>query len=65
MKLILIWLKNWIRYPLVLGAVLPTQKFASDIMASEVDSNSSMVVELGAGTGQITRVTLHNNNDQD
>ncbi len=66
MKLILIWLKNWIRYPLVLGAVLPTQKFASDIMASEVDSNTSMVVELGAGTGQITNSILNKNiNEKD
>ena len=52
---ILIWLKNWIRYPLVLGAVLPTQRFASNIMASEISSKISTVVELGAGTGQITK----------
>ncbi|MDC0252853.1 methyltransferase [Chloroflexi bacterium] len=58
MKLILIWLKNWIKYPLVLGAVLPTQKFASDLMASEVDGKINTVVELGAGTGQITNSIL-------
>ena len=42
-----------------MGAVLPTQKFASDIMASEINSNSNLVVELGAGTGQITNSILN------
>ena len=62
---ILIWLKNWIRYPLVLGAVLPTQRFASKIMASEISNNISTVVELGAGTGQITKSILYKELDQE
>jgi len=59
MKLIFVWLKNWLKYPLVLGAVLPTQKFASDLMASDVNSELGTVVELGAGTGQITQSILN------
>ena len=54
MRILLIWLKNWIKYPLVLGAILPTQKFASNIMTSEIDNSSKLVVELGSGTGGIT-----------
>ena len=45
MKLILIWLKNWIKYPLVLGAVLPTQRYASDLMASDATSEMGTIVE--------------------
>lgn len=59
MKLILIWLKNWIKYPLVLGAVLPTQRYASDLMASDATSEMDTIVELGAGTGQITESILN------
>ena len=65
MKLILIWLKNWIRYPMVLGAVLPTQRFASDLMASEVNSSSKIIVELGAGTGHITNSILNKGINED
>jgi phosphatidylethanolamine/phosphatidyl-N-methylethanolamine N-methyltransferase len=49
------FLKNWVKNPLQLGAVLPSSPFLARKMAEQVDlSLSGHVLELGPGTGPIT-----------
>ena len=58
-----LFLKRWLRRPLAMGAVVPSGKLlavaiaqtALDGLAGRPDE---VVVELGAGTGQVTRALL-------
>ena len=37
MKLLYLWFKNYIKHPLEIGAIFPTSKITSKLMASELD----------------------------
>lgn len=54
-----LFLAHWIRNPLRTGAVLPSGSGLARRMADQVDPQGhGLVVELGAGTGVITRALL-------
>jgi phosphatidylethanolamine/phosphatidyl-N-methylethanolamine N-methyltransferase len=53
------FLRGWIETPRAVGAILPTSAAVSRLMASVIDTASGLpVLELGAGTGVITRAIL-------
>lgn len=53
------FLKNWASKPLTTGAVSPSGKALAQRMARPVDLNSDVpVVELGPGTGAVTKALL-------
>lgn len=53
------FLRGWIKTPRAVGAILPTSAAVSRLMASVIDTASELpVLELGAGTGVITRAIL-------
>ncbi len=49
--------------PKAMGALAPSSSKLSQLMASTVDPASSSVLEIGAGTGAITRALLQRNVD--
>ena len=60
MSFFLSWIKNYVKNPLELGAILPTYKFAANLMTKNIISNEkTIVVELGAGTGDITKSIIN------
>ncbi|MAZ85206.1 MAG: SAM-dependent methyltransferase [Hoeflea sp.] len=51
--------RGWLDGPKAVGAIMPTSQFAARSMASVIDPNSGLpVLELGPGTGAITRAIL-------
>lgn len=51
--------KSWINSPKAMGAVLPTSNVTAKKMASLIDENTrDAVLELGPGTGAITKAIL-------
>lgn len=55
----LLFLKRWLRHPLRLGAVLPSSPALTSLIARNVNLRTdSIAVELGAGTGCVTRMLL-------
>ena len=53
------FLRGWIETPRAVGAIMPTSAAVSRLMASVIDLDSGLpVLELGAGTGVITRAIL-------
>lgn len=53
------FLKNWMGRPLTTGAVSPSGKALTKLMASFVDPGDTLpVVELGPGTGVVTQALL-------
>jgi phosphatidylethanolamine/phosphatidyl-N-methylethanolamine N-methyltransferase len=53
--------KGWIDKPKAVGSITPTSTIAARRMASVVDANSDLpVLELGPGTGVVTRAILAN-----
>jgi phosphatidylethanolamine/phosphatidyl-N-methylethanolamine N-methyltransferase len=57
-----LFLKRWLRRPLAIGAVVPSGRLLAEAMAQATMSNladrDGYVVELGAGTGEVTRALL-------
>jgi phosphatidylethanolamine/phosphatidyl-N-methylethanolamine N-methyltransferase len=57
-----LFLKRWLRRPLALGAFLPSGPFLSEAIAqatlSAMKSYTGHVIELGAGTGEVTKALL-------
>jgi phosphatidylethanolamine/phosphatidyl-N-methylethanolamine N-methyltransferase len=54
-----LFLSNWLRAPLHVGALLPSGSALAGAMAAEVDlGRAGAVVELGAGTGPVSRALL-------
>lgn len=54
-----LFLSSWLRAPLHVGALLPSGTALAGAMAAEVDlSRPGPVVELGAGTGPVSRALL-------
>ena len=53
------FLKAWIRSPATTGAILPSSRHLSRVMASYTKApQNNLVVELGAGTGVITSAMI-------
>lgn len=53
------FLRNWAEHPLRTGAVAPSSKMLSKLMASFVEpQHPGPIVELGPGTGVVTRAML-------
>src|SRR5918912_3490011 len=58
-KEVALFFLRWLKAPHRIGAVAPSSRFLARAMAREVDvRGSGLVVELGGGTGSITRALL-------
>jgi phosphatidylethanolamine/phosphatidyl-N-methylethanolamine N-methyltransferase len=55
----LLFFRSLLSDPLKIGALAPSSPRLSRLMASRVDPAQSSVLEIGAGTGAITRALLH------
>ena len=57
-----LFLKRWLRRPLAIGAVIPSGRLLAGAMAkttkAALEGRPGHVVELGAGTGEVTRALL-------
>jgi phosphatidylethanolamine/phosphatidyl-N-methylethanolamine N-methyltransferase len=57
-----LFLKRWLRQPLAMGAVMPSGPLLTKAMAlaavRELQGRDGHVVELGAGTGEVTKALL-------
>ncbi len=57
-----LFLKRWLRRPLAMGAFLPSGPFLSEAIAqatlSAMRGYAGQVIELGAGTGEVTKALL-------
>jgi phosphatidylethanolamine/phosphatidyl-N-methylethanolamine N-methyltransferase len=51
------FLQNWVRTPRELGALVPSSRLLGKLMATNI-SAGARVIELGAGTGSVTRAIL-------
>lgn len=55
----LTFLKLWLKNPLRMGAIAPSSKYLAQEMAAHIPINSSgIILELGPGTGAVTRALL-------
>ena len=56
---VLLFLRGWIQAPRMVGAVAPSSRGLCEAMAAEVDPAApGLVIELGPGTGQLTKALL-------
>lgn len=57
-----LFLKRWLRRPFSMGAVIPSGRLLTEAMAREtlqaLEGRPGHVVELGAGTGEVTKALL-------
>lgn len=57
-----LFLKRWLRRPLAIGAVVPSGRLLAEAMAqatlTSLDGRAGHVIELGAGTGEVTKALL-------
>lgn len=57
-----LFLKRWLRQPLAMGAVMPSGPLLTRALAltavREMQGRDGHVVELGAGTGEVTKALL-------
>ncbi|SKA20696.1 Phospholipid N-methyltransferase [Enhydrobacter aerosaccus] len=57
-----LFLKRWLRRPLAVGAVMPSGRWLTQAMArttlAALGDRPGHVIELGAGTGEVTRALL-------
>jgi phosphatidylethanolamine/phosphatidyl-N-methylethanolamine N-methyltransferase len=57
-----LFLKRWLRRPFATGAVVPSGRLLAEAMArttrTVIDGRPGHVVELGAGTGEVTKALL-------
>lgn len=57
-----LFLKRWLRRPFSMGAVVPSGRLLAEAMAmatlAEIQGRSGHVIELGAGTGEVTKALL-------
>jgi phosphatidylethanolamine/phosphatidyl-N-methylethanolamine N-methyltransferase len=57
-----LFLRRWLRNPLSMGAVVPSGRLLAEAMAratlAEVAGRDGHVIELGAGTGEVTKALL-------
>lgn len=52
------FLRSWIESPLRTAAIAPSSQALAHLMTKEIDPSSSLVVELGPGTGVFTQALL-------
>ena len=50
--------KQWLRDPMRTAAVMPSSRELADAMLAELPPNTRRVIELGGGTGALTRALL-------
>jgi phosphatidylethanolamine/phosphatidyl-N-methylethanolamine N-methyltransferase len=59
-----LFLKRWLRRPLAMGAVVPSGRLLAEALAltavAEIEGRDGHVIELGAGTGEVTKAMLAN-----
>jgi phosphatidylethanolamine/phosphatidyl-N-methylethanolamine N-methyltransferase len=57
-----LFLKRWLRRPFAMGAVVPSGRLLAEAVArrtvSEITHRDGHVIELGAGTGEVTKALL-------
>lgn len=57
-----LFLKRWLRRPFAVGAVVPSGRLLAEAMAqttfAEMKGRDGHVIELGAGTGEVTKALL-------
>lgn len=57
-----LFLKRWLRRPFAVGAVVPSGRLLAEAMArttfAEMKGHEGHVIELGAGTGEVTKALL-------
>jgi len=57
-----LFLKRWLRRPLAMGAVVPSGRLLAEALAltavAEMKGREGHVIELGAGTGEVTKALL-------
>jgi len=57
-----LFLKRWLRQPLAVGAVVPSGRLLTEAMArvtvESLAGREGLIIELGAGTGEVTRALL-------
>lgn len=57
-----LFLKRWLRRPFAMGAVVPSGRLLAEAMAGStlaaIEGRTGHVVELGAGTGEVTKALL-------
>jgi len=57
-----LFLKRWLRRPFAMGAVIPSGRLLAEAMAratvQALEGRPGHVVELGAGTGEVTKALL-------
>jgi phosphatidylethanolamine/phosphatidyl-N-methylethanolamine N-methyltransferase len=57
-----LFLRRWLRQPLAMGAVIPSGRLLAEAMAhatvAAMAGRTGHVIELGAGTGKVTRALL-------
>ncbi len=57
-----LFLKRWLRRPFATGAVVPSGRLLAEAMAKAtrtvIDGRPGHIVELGAGTGEVTKALL-------
>lgn len=57
-----LFLKRWLRRPLAVGAVMPSGRLLAEALArttmSAIQGREGHVIELGAGTGEVTKALL-------
>lgn len=57
-----LFLKRWLRQPFAIGSIVPSGRLLGEAMArttlAAIDGRAGTVVELGAGTGPVTRALL-------
>lgn len=53
-----VFLRSLLRNPVSVGAVIPSSRRLCDLMVSRVDPNRTPVLEVGAGTGSVTKALL-------
>jgi phosphatidylethanolamine/phosphatidyl-N-methylethanolamine N-methyltransferase len=57
-----LFLKRWLRRPLAMGAVMPSGRLLGEAIAlttaREIEGRDGHVIELGAGTGEVTKALL-------
>ena len=57
-----LFLKRWLRRPFAVGAVVPSGRLLAEAMARtavrEIEGRDGHVIELGAGTGEVTKALL-------
>jgi phosphatidylethanolamine/phosphatidyl-N-methylethanolamine N-methyltransferase len=53
-----LFFKRWIKHPFQMGTLAPITPRLAKLVASLVSNPSDLIVEIGAGTGRLTRALL-------